>query len=387
MDLKIDIDKLILPEDIKSKLHLLTKKELSYFLMMWGKYGVLYLKSEPGIAKSAIIRSICQKLDYQFIDIRLSMRDEIDVGLYPELSSIEVLGKDIKCLDFVPPKWAIRSNLKKTIIHFEELNRTTLQVRNAALQILLERSIGEEFKFNDHVLMVASGNLGSEGDDSDGTDVEEFDSALNNRLIHVRHTLTTEEWFSGFALENIHKSIIDFIKAYPDMMYKRGGSDTFATPRSWTMLSEFIVKSFGKDIDNKTILPILKAISFNYVGPSSIRYIQYMEDMLKLNLSDILNDWENTKYELEKYDRSKKSELIQSLKEVNLNKLSDKQLDNLKNFLNSVNDDELMSYLIYIIDKVDIISDNAKGFILNFSDKMLEYDNLLNSKKVKKSKK
>ena len=38
--------------------------------------------------------------------------------------------------------------------------------------MLHERGIGTEFKFNDNVLMIASGNLG----DEDGTDVEEFDS-------------------------------------------------------------------------------------------------------------------------------------------------------------------------------------------------------------------
>jgi hypothetical protein len=43
-----------------------------------------------------------------------------------------------------------------------------------------------------------SGNLG----DEDGTDVEEFDSALNNRLIHINHTLDVQE------LEIMQKKIV-----------------------------------------------------------------------------------------------------------------------------------------------------------------------------------
>lgn len=58
--------------------------------------------------------------------------------------------------------------------------------------MFLEREIGAFFKFNDNVMMCSSGNLGEE----DGTDVEEFDQALNNRLIHIEHTLPYPEWIS-----------------------------------------------------------------------------------------------------------------------------------------------------------------------------------------------
>jgi MoxR-like ATPase len=169
-----------LSSEMKEKMNLLTEKERKYFSIMWAKYGVLNITSKPGVAKSAIGRSIAEKMGFRYMDIRLSMVDETDVGLYPNVSDID----GIKCLDFVVPRWAIESNKQPTIIHFEELNRASQQVRNAALQILLERQIGTEFRFNDNVLMMSSGNLG----DEDGTDVEEFDSALNNRLIHINHT-------------------------------------------------------------------------------------------------------------------------------------------------------------------------------------------------------
>ena len=61
----------------------LTKKQKKYFRMMYGKSGVLFLTAEPGVAKSAIMRRIAEKLGFQYFDIRLSMVDEIDVGLFP----------------------------------------------------------------------------------------------------------------------------------------------------------------------------------------------------------------------------------------------------------------------------------------------------------------
>ena len=179
-----------MPKDMVERLSLLTPKERKYFSVMWAKYGVLNITSKPGVAKSAIGKSIAEKMGFKYMDIRLSMVDETDVGLYPCVTEIDVDGRMIKCLDFVVPRWAVESNKHPTIIHFEELNRASQQVRNAALQILLERQIGTDFKFNDNVLMMSSGNLG----DEDGTDVEEFDAALNNRLVHLNHTLSPDEW-------------------------------------------------------------------------------------------------------------------------------------------------------------------------------------------------
>jgi len=151
----------MMPQEFMDKLPTLTNREQSYFRMMWGKSGVMYITAKPGVAKSAIARSIAQKMGFRYMDIRLSMVDETDVGLYPHVSDNE----GVKCLDFVVPRWAIEANKQPTIIHFEELNRASQSVRNAALQILLERQIGVNFKFNDTVLMMSSGNLG----DEDGT--------------------------------------------------------------------------------------------------------------------------------------------------------------------------------------------------------------------------
>jgi MoxR-like ATPase len=200
-----------MPQSVIENLSKLTEKERKYFAVMWAKYGVLNITSKPGVAKSAIGKSIADKMNFRYMDIRLSMVDETDVGLYPSINEIEVDGKMVKCLDFVVPRWAVEANKQPTIIHFEELNRASQQVRNAALQILLERQIGTDFKFNDSVLMMSSGNLG----DEDGTDVEEFDSALNNRLVHINHTLSVDEWIKDFAMDNCHKLITSFIKAHP----------------------------------------------------------------------------------------------------------------------------------------------------------------------------
>ena len=355
-----------MPKEMAEKISLLTPKERKYIAVMWAKYGVLNITSKPGVAKSAIGKSIAEKMEFRYMDIRLSMVDETDVGLYPVVSEVESGGKMIKCLDFVVPRWAIEANKQPTIIHFEELNRASQQVRNAALQILLERQIGTDFTFNDNVLMMSSGNLG----DEDGTDVEEFDSALNNRLVHINHTLSVEEWLGDFANTNCHKLITSFIKAHPEQMYKSSeNTKAYATPRSWTMLSEFIVCNFGQDASPRDFLPLLKEVSSGYLGNSAVKFVQYCEDMLNISINDVINNYDGIKKDLEKYNRDKNSELIQSLKEIDITKLNKKQLDNVVKFLNNVGDDEKTAYLLYILDNIaDVTNPTLKTFLLQFED-------------------
>lgn|SRR5574343_1341630 len=357
-------------QTLDQKMESLSAKEKTYFSIMRGKNGVLYITSKPGIAKSAIARSIAKKLGFNYMDIRLSMVDETDVGLYPNVSDIDSDGRKVKCLDFVVPRWAVEANTKPTIIHFEELNRASLPVRNAALQILLERQIGIEFKFNNNVYMMASGNLG----DEDGTDVEEFDNALNNRLIHMKHSLLAEDWIEGFAKENVHPMIVSYIKAYPERMYQDPTENhkAYATPRSWTFLSDYITCNFGKNASPREFLSPLQEVAACYIGPGAHKFIQYCQEMINISIQDILNRYDEIEKELSKYNRDKNSELIQSLKELSLKKLNQKQLDNAVKFLKRVGEDELTGYLLHILDNESDVSDpKIKGFMLNFKDVLL----------------
>lgn len=362
--MSVNMSKQMSPE-IAEKLSLLTPKERKYFRIMWAKYGVLFITSKPGVAKSAIGRNIAEKMGFRYVDMRLSMNDESDFK-YPYVDEKDYDGKKIKVSGFAVPSWAYEANQAPTIIHFEELNRAPLFVRNAALQILLEREIGE-FKFNQNVLMMASGNLG----DEDGTDVEELDSALNNRLIHIPHTLSVDEWLNDFAEQNCHRLITSFIKAHPEKMYQGATENTkaYATPRSWTMLSEYIVSNYGIDASPREFLSDLKEISTGYLGNSAMKFIQYCEDMLNISIQDVLDNYEKIKKDLERYNRDKNSELIQSLKEIDIVKLSEKQLGNVVKFLKNVGDDEKTAYLLYILDNVtDVTNPKLKKFLLQFED-------------------
>ena len=352
-------------QEMLAKMPLLTQKEAMYFRTMWSKSGVLYITAKPGVAKSAIALSVAKKMGFEYEDIRLSMSDETDFK-FPFLKHEEG-GETVS--RYAVPEWAYEANKKPTIIHFEELNRAPQFVRNAALQILLERQIGK-FKFNDNVLMMASGNLGSE----DNTDVEEFDAALNNRLIHVPHTLDLTEWIENYAQENVHPSIVAYIKNNPEQLYKPdGNANAYATPRSWTFLSDYIVSNYGMESKADEFIGDLTTLAPSFIGNSAMKFIQYMNDMLKISINDIINNYPKVKKELEQFNRDKKSDLLQSLKEIKIVDLKEKQMKNVVEFLKSVGDDERTAYLLHLIDEIaEVEEGKLKNFLLEFEDLLIE---------------
>jgi len=336
-----------LTPELIAKLQTMSPREQKYFRIMWPKSGVLYITAKPGIAKSAIAKTIAKKMGFAYIDQRLSMNDETDFK-FPFLTDESYDGNIFKVSDTAVPKWAFDANKQPTIIHFEELNRAPTFVRNAALQILLERQIGD-FKFNDNVLMMASGNLGEE----DGADVEEFDSALNNRLIHISHTLSPKEWIENYAVDNIHPLVCDYISTHGEKLAqdKNENSKAYATPRSWTFLSDWIVENFGYDSSARDFIPALTEIAHGYIGAGAKRFVQYCEDMVNISIFDVINNYDGIVKELAKYNRDKKEELLQSLKGHKLGELNTAQLDNVAKFLKSISDDALTAYLIYVVEE------------------------------------
>ena len=153
-------------------------------------------------------------------------------------------------------------------------------------------------------------------------------------------------------------------------MYKTSdNAKGYATPRSWTMLSKFITENYGMDASPREFLPLLKEVASGYIGNSAMKFIQYCEDMLNISIEDVINNYDAIKKDLEKYNRDKNSELIQSLKEKDITSLNEKQLGNIVKFLKNVGDDEKTAYLLWILDNVaDIANPKMKKFLLQFED-------------------
>jgi hypothetical protein len=353
----------------------LNRRERKLWNQVRTNSGVLMAIAIPGVSKSATFRTIADKMEMQYIDLRTSTMDETDLGAFPTVSERTINNKLMKVVDQTVPAWAIKANEKPTLIHFEELNRCSSNVRSAALGILLERVIGAEFKFNNNVFMVASGNPVTEHD----MDVEEFGSALRNRLIPINFTLSLDEWKDGYADENVLPEVIGFLTSHPEYFGNTQAQaeryidmeDNFTqypSPRSWTFLSDYI-KAYDLAEDRNDAFIDVETLK-GYVGDKpAIAFAQHMAEVFKVSATDILNGVNS----IESINSTQAQRILQEFQDgYELSELKTKQIERWSEFVETLSDTLKAGHISTIIDKC--VAADAKSmrvykkFLIPFND-------------------
>lgn len=351
----------------------LSSRELKLWNMIRNKSGIVMAYGIPGIAKSATFRTIAKKMNLSYIDFRATTIDETDLGVYPVVSDYN----GFKVVEHAVPGWAIRANEKPTLIHFEELNRCTSNIRNAILGILLERIIGTNFTFNEHVYMVASGNPVCDYDQ----DVEEFGFALRNRLIPIQFTLTLSEWKNEFAKENVVNEVIGFLNAKPDFfgntkhqMEKFIGEneEQYPSPRSWTFLSDYF-KGFENDKVRKEAMKDINTIK-NYVGQiAGTAFVAWINEFFKVSVEDVLKG----KVDISTLDVMTVQRITEEFQETKkLHELTTAQLKNWKTFISHMSDEIRAAHIVFLMSNINKLSEIDKN---KYFDTLKEYKKLIKS--------
>lgn len=344
----------------------LSMRELKLWNMIRSNSGVLMAYGIPGISKSATFRSIADKLGMQYIDLRTSTMDETDLGAYPVVTEID----GVKVVESAVPAWAIKANNQPTLIHFEELNRCSQNVRNAALGILLERIIGPKFKFNDNVFMVASGNPETDYE----SDVEVFGTALRNRLIPIEFTLKFEDWKNEFAIEHgVNPYVISFLENKvnyfgnsPILVEKYLDEDDsqsqYPSPRSWTFLSDY-VNMFPEEMRKEALTDVGTLKS--YVGEiAATSFVNYVLETFKVNVNDVLKG----KAKVNELDSGQAQRIVSEFIDTKVyHELKAKERENWLKFMEVLPDEVLSAHITSLL----------KGMDVNDAKQMKAYKSLL----------
>ena len=375
-------------KNFNSNFQKLSSIEKRIFRKILPNSGVLFIKGSPGSAKSSILRSIADKMGMLYIDLRLSQLDETDIGLYPD--KIDINGN--KYIDHVPPKWAYYTTLVPTLIAFEELNRCSKYVRNASMQLFMERAIGYDFIFNNNVYMVSTGNLGKE----DNTEVEEFDVAQYERLLPMNYSITVKEWVDGYANGRVHSMIIKYLINNPTKLIEQSNNltDKNASPRTWTQLSDYIITNYGKfdengfiidepKLDDDIIDDIVNETS-SYINAFAINnFINYVRLEYSVCVDDILNNYDEYKEKISKLNRDRISQLISELSAYDNNLLTENNINNIVKFFDNLGksmDDEIAAYVHKLIKlsskdnpKIYEILDRMKKYVIDIKNTHAKY--------------
>lgn len=129
--------------------------------------------------------------------------------------------------------------IDKAILFLDELSAAVPEVQNAALQLCLDRRVGE-YDVPLGVPIVGAGNR-----ESDMAFVNPMSAPLSNRFCHIRLVPSLTDWIEWALIKKVHPHIVAYLqwkgsKALmnfePDKMAEGDGG--FPTPRSWYKLSQ-----------------------------------------------------------------------------------------------------------------------------------------------------
>ena len=208
----------------------------------------LFLWGPPGIGKSELVENITRDLGGYMIDLRLGQMEPTDIR------GIPFYNKDSGKMDWAPPVELpddeLASQYPVVVLFLDELNSAAPSVQSAAYQLILNRRIGK-YVLPDNVVMVAAGNR-----ESDKGVTYRMPTPLANRFIHQEMKVDFASWQEWAVLNKIHKDVVGYLSFAKQDLYDfdaKSASRAFATPRSWSFVSELL----DDECDNDTLTNLI----------------------------------------------------------------------------------------------------------------------------------
>jgi len=205
-------------------------------LRAFKKKRPIFLWGPPGIGKSEVIGQITDSMENShLIDIRLSLWDPTDIKGMPYYASNDNTMKWAPPVELPTEEFA--KQFKNIVLFLDEMNSAAPAVQAAAYQLVLNRRVGT-YKLPDNVMIVAAGNR-----DADKGVTYRMPAPLANRFIHLELAVNFDDWFQWSINNNIHKDVVGFLTFSKKDLYDfdpKSPSRSFATPRSWSFVSELL---------------------------------------------------------------------------------------------------------------------------------------------------
>lgn len=196
----------------------------------------LFLWGPPGIGKSDIVRQITDSFTNSYlIDIRLSLWEPTDIKGIPYFDSNS--GTMVWGAPSELPTQEFAKNYDTIVLFLDEMNSAAPSVQAAAYQLILNRRVGT-YKLPDNVVIVAAGNR-----EADKGVTYRMPAPLANRFIHLELAVSFDDWFSWAVDNKIHTDVVGYLTFAKKDLYDfdpKSPSRSFATPRSWSFVSELL---------------------------------------------------------------------------------------------------------------------------------------------------
>jgi hypothetical protein len=198
----------------------------------------IFIWGAPGIGKSELVQGLVDEGELGnalMIDMRLALLEPTDLRGYP------FRNPENNQMEWSPPSdlpsQDLAASYDNVVLFLDELNSAPPSVQAAAYQLVLNRRIGQ-YILPDNVKIVAAGNR-----ETDRGVTYRMPAPLANRFRHVNMEVNFEDW-SQWAMKNtVHPDVIGYLSFSKGDLFDfdpKSSSQSFATPRSWTFVSEML---------------------------------------------------------------------------------------------------------------------------------------------------
>lgn len=193
----------------------------------------LFVWGAPGTGKSSLFKQFAERANLQMLDWRLTLMEPVDMRGTP--------WRENGLTVWSPPAELPRAG--KGIILLDELPQARIDTKNVAAMLVLERRIGE-YKLPEGWWIAAAGN---KMEHNSGTSPNP--KHLDNRFWHATLDVSNDDWLQWAEEHDIDYRAYAYIKYRPEALLDfdpRSKDASFATPRSWELMSD-IIKDLDKD--------------------------------------------------------------------------------------------------------------------------------------------
>lgn len=232
----------------------------------------IMLKGVHGIGKTEIIREMAKEFwGQECVEFQASQIS--DVG---DLIGLPRINEKTGQTEFIPPYWYKKDengNPVPVTLFLDEINRGTLLVTNAMMQLALDHKIlNMKLAPGSHVICAIN------PDDKGQYEVEEFEPAKKDRYVIYDFTPTPGEWIDWAVRKGINSTVIGYISQFSSDLDPYSNAEASKTAsksfdgvlpsrRSWVHFAEWLDQAEElKLLDGQDGLGLLATACAGYVG-------------------------------------------------------------------------------------------------------------------------
>ena len=211
----------------------------------------VHMVGQHGIGKTEIVKQWAQDNGYHLEVLQLPILETSDLVGMPDITDT----KDGKVTTFAKPEWIERihkanANGQHAVVFLDELGRASLDIRQASLQLVLEK------KVNEHSIGEVDGlpTLCIVADNpSDQYDTADFDMALEDRFMSFDNVeADIGAWLKYARKVDVLPVITDYLAEYSEKLHYTPESDgeKGSSPRAWKKLSDAMKETYAQKEDD-----------------------------------------------------------------------------------------------------------------------------------------